>query len=171
MKKSLKYSHVFYITLALLMINVIPSIIFRDEIELSLYSLPPIAVAVMVSVNGVLACIFKRKGNFLMIRKYHSAIFSKDKAYTFTDEYEREFRRMLLIYCAAIPFYIPIICFASNWQQTLWTLLVFFIPQGIFIIHGIHQTVQDVKQEKLRQEQLQKELKEQEEREELGRWK
>lgn len=74
MKKSLKYSHVFFITLAFLIINIIPSIIFCDEIELSLYSLPPIAAAVMVSVNGVLACIFKRKGNFLMIKKYRPSL-------------------------------------------------------------------------------------------------
>ena len=83
---------------------------------------------------------------------------------TLTDGYEKEFRMMLLIYCAAIPFYIPIICFASNWADTLWTLLVFIVPQGIFIAHEIRKTIQDVKIQKERE----KERIEQERREELG---
>lgn len=170
-KSMLKYSLIFCITLALLLVNIIPVLVFWGSATISVYSLPPMAVMALVVINGVLSCVFKHKGNFLMIRKYRSAIFSADKDYTFTDEYEKEFRWMLLIYCAAIPFYIPIIFFASSWSQTLWTLLVFFIPQVIFIAHGIYQTVQDVKEEKRRQAQLEKERKEQERREELGYWK
>jgi hypothetical protein len=125
----------------------------------------------LVTVNGILACLFKHKGNFLMFGKKHGFIFSQDKDYTFNDDHENEFRLMLLVYCAAIPFYLPVIFFASSWPQTLWTLFVLFVPQAIFIIQGIYKTVQDVKKEKLLQEQIQKERIEQERREELGRWK
>lgn len=171
MKYNLKYSFVFCITLILLIINIIPILVFAERSMISVYSFPPTAVMALVVLNGVLSCIFKHKGNFLMISKYPGFIFLDDKEYTFTEEYEREFRWMLLVYCAAIPFYLPIIFFASSWPQTLWALLVFFIPQAIFVGHGIYQTVQEVKKEKRKQEQLEKERIEQERREELGYWK
>ena len=103
--------------------------------------------------------------------RWVSNIFSEDKEYTFTEEYERKFRWMLLVYFAAIPFYLPIICFATTWQQILWSLLVAFVPQGIFIGCGIAGTIGEAKKERLRQAQLEKERIEQERREELGRWK
>ncbi len=171
MKHRLKYSHIFCITIVLLIINLIPFLAFRENFVISVYTLPPICVMSLVIINGVLSCIFKHKGNFLMIRKYRSAIFSADKDYTFTEKYEKEFRWILLIYCAAIPFYLPVIFFASSWPQTFWTLLVLYIPQAIFVAHGIYETVQHMKKERLRQEQLEKERVEQERREELGYWK
>ena len=171
MKYKLKYSHIFYITLAILIINLIPVIYFRKSFVLSQYALPPIIVMSLVIVNGILSCVFKHKGNFLIIRKHHSFIFSSDKDYTFAEEYERNFRRMLLVYCTAIPFYLPVAFFASNWSQTLWTLLVLLVPQAIFIIHNIYETIHDVKKEKILQERLRKEKIEQERREELGHWK
>ncbi len=171
MKYKLKYSHIFHITLALLIINLIPVLCFRKSVVLSQYTLPPIAVMSLMIINGILSCIFKHKGNFLIIRKYHGFIFSSDKDYTFTEEYEKNFRWMLLVYCAVIPFYLPIAFFASSWLQTLWTLLVLLVPQAIFVIHSIYETIQDVKKEKLRQKQLQKERIEQGRREELGHWK
>ena len=171
MKKSLKYSHIFYITLALLILNIIPLIIFRSQIQISTISIVMIALAGIIILNGVFACSLKHKGNFLVIGQYRHAAFSEDKDYTFTDEYEREFRWMLLVYCMAIPFYLPVICFAANWEQTLWALALFLAPQLIYVIHGIYQTVQVVKETKRREAQLQKEREEQEKREELGYWK
>ena len=106
-----------------------------------------------------------------MIRKYRDSIFMEDKANTFTDEYEIEFRWMLLVYCATIPFYIPVIFFASGLLQTLWSLLILLVPQIVFTIHTIYKTVQYIKKEKLRQAQLENERIEQERREELGHWK
>ena len=164
MKRSrLSYGTILATTASLLLLNIIFVLIFRKNISISTYSLPPIALGVLVLINGVLACILKHKGNFLVIRKHRGMLFYlKDR--TLTDSYEKEFRMMLLIYCAAIPFYIPIICFASNWADTLWTLLVFIVPQGIFIAHEIRKTIQDVKIQKERE----KERIEQERREELG---
>ena len=170
MKKHLKYSHIFFVTLGLLIVNAIPVIVFRDQIKISAYSLIAITVAAVVVFNGILACLFKHKGNFLIMRKHNGAIFSEDKDHTFTNRYECEFRRMLLIYCAAIPFYIPIICFASNLQEALWSLLVYSVPQIIFLVNEIRKTLKDVKKEKLHQAQLEKERIEQERREELGHW-
>ena len=170
MKKTLKYPHIFCIVLAVLLINAIPLLVFREKAGISVYSRFSIAIMVLDVVNGILACIYKHKGNFLVIGS-SSSTFSADKEHTFTEEYEREFRLMLLIYCSAIPFYIPVIFFASSWAETLWAVLVFFAPQVIFIARGIYQTMQDVKEEKRVQAQREKERKEQEAREELGRWK
>ncbi len=78
---------------------------------------------------------------------------------------------MLFVYLVAIPFYIPIIFFASSWWETLWALAVFLFPQATYIVHGIYQTIQDVKESKRKQAQLEKERIEQERREELGHWK
>jgi len=170
MKSKLKYSFIIGITLVLLIFNVIPVLIFEERSGISVHSFVPMAVMLLTLVNGVLSCVFKHKGNFLMIRKHQSGIFSTDKDYTFTKEYENEFRMMLLIYCIPIPFYIPIIFFASSSEQVIWTLLVFFLPQAVFIFRGIYQTLQDVKKEKLKQEELEMQRREQERREELRYW-
>jgi hypothetical protein len=171
MKKRLKYSHIFYITFALFILNIIPLIIFQNQIQISTNSIATIALAGIVILQGVLAYSFKHKGNFLMINRYRHTGFSEDKDYTFTDEYEREFRWMLLIYCLPIPFYLPVIFFATSWKHTIWALILYIAPQVIYVIHGIYQTVQMVKETKRREAQLQKEREEQEKREELGYWK
>ena len=171
MKHKLTYSAIICVTLILLVLNVIPIIIFFKSCRLSVYSFPVFAVMAYVIINGVISYFFRHKGNFLMIRRYRSELFRDDQDVTFTDGYEREFRWMLLIYCIPIPFYLPIGFFASSWSHTLWTLLVFLLPQLIFLGYGIYETAQHVKSEKLRREQLENELKEQERREELGFWK
>ena len=74
-------------------------------------------------------------------------------------------------FCLVIPFYIPQIFFASNYLQTLWALLTFFIPQIVFIIMGVTDILKDVKEYKAKTEQLEKERLLQEQREELGKWK
>ena len=171
MKLILKYPVIICFTLIVFIINIISVFVFGEIVKISVYSVAPTVVMALAVINGVFACVFKHKGNFLMIRKYHSNVFSADKNYTFTDEYEKNFRWMLFVYLVAIPFYIPIIFFASSWRETLWTLAVFFFPQATYIAHGVYQTIQDVKESNRKQAQLKKERTEQERREELGHWK
>ena len=175
MKKELKYSHIFYVTFAILVINLIFVIIFLPKIKTTVYSIFPTGMALTVIANGILACIFKHKGNFLLfaIRKKYRIfiIFSSDQEYTFTEEYERDFRASLLVYCAAIPFYLPIILFVSE-LNTLWlTMLAFSVPQIFITAQIFYRRAKKSKAEKLRQEALEKERIEQEKREELGYWK
>ena len=171
MKSILKYRFIFLSVLIASVLNILPVIVFWSKAAVSRYSLAPMGIMALVILNGILACIFKNKGNFLMIRNYRWSLFSEDREYTFTDAYERQFRWMLLIYCTSIPFYVPIIFFSSSWSNTLWTLLVLLIPQGSFIAYDIKKTVDDVKASKRHRERLEQERIKQEQREELGRWK
>ncbi len=169
MKKTLKYSHIFCIVLAILIANVIPVIIFRDKIKIEAFSIWSILVAIGHIWTGIIACALKHKGNYFELRISSYSFFTSDKNYTYTPEYEREFRASMLVFFAVIPFYIPVICFTSGYSQLGWTFLVFFVPQLIFVVNGMLQTLGDVKKEKLRQAQLEKQRLDQEKSEELGR--
>ncbi len=152
------------------LLNIIPLFIFKDNIAFSQYSIPPLMLMLLVILNGVMALIFKHKCNFFVIRKYHTP-FTNDKDYTFTPEYDKKFILSFVIYFAQVPFYLPLIFFTKNWAQTLLSLLLFALPQIIFIIQGILETVKDAKAEKMKKQQREQELREQQRREELGHWK
>ncbi len=70
-------------------------------------------LTLIVIINGVLALIFKHKGNFFIIRKYNNP-FTNDNDYTFTPEYDKRFILSFAIYFAPIPFYLPLILFTSD---------------------------------------------------------
>ncbi len=152
------------------LLNIIPLFIFKDNAVFSQYSIPPLMLMLIAIINGVIALIFKHKGNFFIIRKYNNP-FTNDKDYTFTPEYEKKFVLSFVIYFAQVPFYLPLIFFTKNWVQTLFSLLLFAFPQIIFIIQGMIETVKDVKAEKIKKQQREQELREQQRREELGHWK
>ncbi len=169
--KPLRYFVHLFTVLALLLLDLVLLLIFKEHAVLSVYSLIPLAFMALAVLNGILSCLLKRKGNFLILGKRFGPFFYEDLDYTFTEAYEKQFRRMLLIYLAAIPFYIPIIFFAKSFPETLFTLLVFFVPQIIFILMGIKGTLNEVKTQKRKEEAERRERKEQERREELGYWK
>ncbi len=152
------------------LLNIIPLFIFKDDIAISQYSIPPLMLMLIVIINGVLALIFKHKGNFFIIRKYNNP-FTNDKDYTFTPEYDKMFILSFAIYFAPIPFYLPLIFFTRNWAQTLFSLLLLALPQIIFIIQGMIETAKDVKADKIKKQQQEQKLREQQIREELGHWK
>ncbi len=152
------------------LLNIIPLFIFKDDIAFSQYSIPPLMLMLIVIINGVLALIFKHKGNFFIIRKYNNP-FTNDKDYTFTPEYDKRFILSFAIYFAPIPFYLPLIFFTRNWAQTLFLLLLLALPQIIFIIQGMIEIAKDVKADKIKKQQQEQELREQQIREELGNWK
>lgn len=172
MKIRPKYSFIFAVVLIVLALNILAVVIFAKNASLSAYSIAPAGAMAVMIANGIFACIFKNKGNYLVLRRRRGfGMFSEDKEYTFSDEYEREFRIMLLVYCAAIPFYIPLIFFPNGMSAAFLTMLVLSLPQVIFIIFSVKKTVDEAKARKQRDEQLERERAEQERREELGRWK
>ncbi len=156
--------------LILTLLNIIPLFIFKDFVAFSGYSWIPLVLMLVVIFNGILALICKHKGNFFVIRRYNNP-FSNDKDYTFTPEYEKKFTVSLAIYFAAVPFYIPVIFFIKNWPQAILALLLFALPQIIFVIQGMIETVKDVKADKIKKYQQKQELREQQRREEMGQWK
>ena len=155
----------------LLIGNIIPVIIFKEDAQITKYSVPAIVIMSFVIFNGVVAFFLRHKGNYLIFKKHRANEFGSDKEYTFSQEYQKRFFLMLGIYCAAIPFYIPLIFLLTSYVQTLWVLVVLFVPQAIFIAQEIGDTMKDVKQAEIKRKQQEEELKEQQKREELGYWK
>lgn len=170
MKLKLKYSHVIYTVAATLIISLILTVIFWRPFEYSGFSLISIALALIMIINAILAIVYKHKGNFFLRKMYLSSILSKDRDYTFTDEYENKFRLTLLVHCGVIPFYLPVILVTQGWTQSALALSICLIPEAFFLIYQIGQTFSDAKKEMHRQQQQDKERIEQEKREELGRF-
>ncbi len=173
MKKPIKYSLIVCVTLALLVVNMIPVFLFRDRARVTSYASVAILLLLLHTARTVSACFLKHKGNMFLIRgKYaHIHIYSPDREETFTPAYEREFRVLLLVHCMAIPFYIPLIFFVHSWENTLWDLLLFFLPPLIAVANEMRKMYAAAKKAKQRDAALEHERIEQERREEEGHWK
>ncbi len=152
--------------------NILVVVLLREHAQLSAYSVPALVIMSVVILNGVLAWIFQDRGNYLHFRRYRPSLLGADhEAQTSSKAYCKEFYQSLLIYGAAIPFYIPLIFLLSEIKQTLWVLLVLFAPQLVFVIRDILRDIKEKEEHKAKQKQMEAELKEQQKREELGNWK
>ena len=169
----MKKRNVLYFLLyaVILMINILIVLSKKSSMAISEFSIPALFLMIAMIINGILSYLLRHKGNGLTFSRFHCSPFAPDRDYTFEESYTKRFFIMLKIYCLVIPFYIPQIFFASNYLQTLWALLTFFIPQIVFIIMGVTDILKDVKEYKAKTEQLEKERLLQEQREELGKWK
>lgn len=159
------------ILLTSVLVNTLPLFIFKDSIVLSKQSSVSFVVMLLVSANGTASYFLRHKGNFLSFGKPRGSALSEDKAYTFTDEYQKAFFLQFSVYWFAIPFYLPCIFFVSEWVHLLWTLCVIFVPQVIFIAFGVFTTIKEAKDYRLLQRNQDQELREQQKREEMGRFK
>lgn len=169
----MKKRNVLYFLLyaVILMINILIVLSKKSSMAISEFSIPALFLMIAMIINGILSYLLRHKGNGLTFSRFDCNPFAPDRDYTFEESYTKRFFIMLKIYCLVIPFYIPQIFFASNYLQTLWALLTFFIPQIVFIIMGVTDILKDVKEHKAKTEQLEKERLLQEQREELGKWK
>lgn len=169
----MKKRNVLYFLLyaVILMINILIVLSKKSSMAISEFSIPALFLMIAMIINGILSYLLRHKGNGLTFSRFDCNPFAPDRDYTFEESYTKRFFIMLKIYCIVIPFYIPQIFFASNYLQTLWALLTFFIPQIVFIIMGVTDILKDVKEYKAKTEQLEKERLLQEQREELGKWK
>lgn len=169
----MKKRNVLYFLLyaVILMINILIVLSKKSSMAISEFSIPALFLMIAMIINGILSYLLRHKGNGLTFSRFDCNPFAPDRDYTFEESYTKRFFIMLKIYCLVIPFYIPQIFFASNYLQTLWALLTFFIPQIIFTIMGVTDVLKDVKEYKAKTEQLEKERLLQEQREELGKWK
>lgn len=169
----MKKRNVLYFLLyaVILMINILIVLSKKSSMAISEFSIPALFLMIAMIINGILSYLLRHKGNGLTFSRFDCNPFAPDRDYTFEESYTKRFFIMLKIYCLVIPFYIPQIFFASNYLQTLWALLTFFIPQIVFIIMGVTDILKDVKEYKAKTKQLEKERLLQEQREELGKWK
>lgn len=173
-KKYLLYYVIAFATLMLL--NILSVLIFRQHAKITKYSVPAIALMVFAILYGLAACIFKHTGNFLQydyrfLKYFIFNFFEPEKEFTFTVDYEDRFNKMLAIYFIVIPFYIPCIFFSSTAATMPIAVIVFLVPQMIFVAWDIYDRAQYVKYKRQEAKRLEEELKEQQRREEMGYWK
>ena len=63
--KPIPYPLIFGIIAILLLGNIIPVLVLREQAQLTIYSLPPAVIAAGVLLNGLMAVLFKHTANYL----------------------------------------------------------------------------------------------------------
>ncbi len=159
----------------ILLASVLPMVIFRDKLQVTRYSIPAICLLAFHVLYGLAACLFRHKGNYLrfrviFIRFFFFNFLDPDREYTFTREYKRQFNRMLALYCVVLPLYAPCVFLTSTPAAMPLALIVFLLPQAVFIIAETRGLIGDVKDAKQDRKLRERELEEQKKREEAGRW-
>ncbi len=157
-------------------ITILPLLLFRQNIRVTKYSIPAICLCAFHIIYGLLAYALRHKRNYLpysvrLLRHFAFNLFESDKDYTYTKEYNRRFFRMLAVYFAVVPMYIPCILLTSAAAAMPVAVLIFLFPQLLFLYVAIRDFSNDVKFARQRKRQLQMEKQEQERREKLGKWK
>ncbi len=157
-------------------ISIFPMVLFYQNIQITKYSIPAICVFAVHVLYGLAAYFFRRKGNYLrfspiFIRHFLFHFVEPDREQAFTKEYDQRFYRMLAVYCAVIPLYAPCIFLAGSASLMPLALIVFLLPQLVFIWAELRGVFHDVKKEQQKSLQQEEERKEQERREELGNYK
>lgn len=149
------------------LINIIPLIIYRDMAALTIYSIPGAAVMGINILHGIAAYCLRYRDNYLIFGKRRH-VFCMDSNREASDEDLKMFYQMFKIYCAPIPFYLPVIFFSQSLEQSCWAFAVYFAPQILYFGMGIKLMRDEMNEANQRREQLEKERLEQERREELG---
>lgn len=162
--------------LGIIFISILPMLIFMDKIEITKFSIPAICLFVFHLLYGFVAYCFRHKGNFLrfnhlFLRHFWFNFVEPNKQYTYTKEYRQTFYRMLALYFAVVPMYIPCIFLTATLVAMPIALIVFFVPQMLFISFEVREISNDIKQARQKKHQEDHEKKEQEYRESIGKWK
>ena len=173
MKKPIPYYVTLLAVLISLLLNMIPVVLLWEQAGVTIFSSFPLLCLIVALSNGFVACVCKHKGDYFGMRKWGTLIpfFQSDREYTFTEEYDRKFRWMLLVYFLPVPCYLPIILLANSMWDMLWALLVLLAPQIVYITVDVKEFVKEVKEQKEKEAKQERERLEQERREELGHWK
>ena len=178
--KSIKNRKIIYFVLfiAVLIVNVLPIIIFWEHAAITKYSIPAIAFAFCSSVYAIIAFLNKEQSNLFVLGKNKLFIaflrsLSDDNPDTDSDEYKKEFALSAFIFCASIPFYIPLAFFAKSFYTALSSVLSVTIFRILFtlvlvLIPPVIKNAQEKKQGRIKDEA---DRKEQERRESMGKWK
>lgn len=156
-----------------IVIGVAPILVYADRLHITKYSILAIAFLIFHLLYGMLAYVFRYKGNYLrfslfFLRHFWFYIFESNKEHTLTKEYKQKFNRMLGVYFAVVPLYIPCIFLTSSAAFTSLALVVFLIPQVLFVSWEVRDFSNRIKQKKEKQLQAEREKQEQERREEMG---
>ncbi len=177
--KSLKRIDLIFIILSIvILIACVLPVILREDAALSINSTPAIAFGVCSAVYAVIAFLNKQKSNLFVLGRNKLFLaflrsLSDDGPNTDSDEYKKEFALSAFIFCASIPFYIPLAFFAKEYYSALSstlsvTLLRLFCMLALVLIPPMIKNAKAKKHERIKDDA---DRKEQERRESMGKWK
>ena len=162
--------------LLMMVIGLFPVLLYADQVHITKYSIPAIALLIFHLLYGILAYFFRYKGNYLrfspfFLRHLGSYLFESNKDYTLTKEYRQRFSRMLWVYFAVVPLYIPCVFLTTSAPSMMLAVLVFLMPQALFVSWEVRDFSNRLKQKREKQMKEERERREQERREEMGKLK
>ena len=173
--KSKKLVFVF-LSIAILIACILP-IISNENAAISINSTPAIVIGICSVVYAIIAFLNKEHGNAFLLGKNKLFITFlrslEENPDTDNDEYKKEFALSAFIFCASIPFYIPLAFFAKSFYTALSsalsvTMLRIVLTFALVLIPRIIKKAQDKKTARIKNEA---DRKEQEQRESMGKWK
>ena len=168
---------IFIFLSVVILISCVLPVILNENASISFNSAPAIVFGICSVVYAVIAFLNKEHGNaFLLGRNKLFITFLRsleDNPDTDSDEYKKEFALSAFIFCASIPFYIPLAFFAESFYTALSsalsvTMLRIVLTFALVLIPCIVKNVQDKKKARIKDES---DRKEQERRESMGKWK
>ena len=165
-----------FLSVAILIACILP-IILNENAAISINSTPAIVFGICSVVYAVIAFLNKEHGNAFLLGKNKLFITFlrslEENPDTDNDEYKKEFALSAFIFCASIPFYIPLAFFAKSFYTALSSALSVTILREVLIIAlvlipRIIKNAQNKKKARIKDEA---DRKEQERRESIGKWK
>ena len=165
-----------FLSVAILIACIFP-VIFNENAAISINSTPAIVIGICSVVYAVIAFLNKEHGNAFLLGKNKLFIAFlrslEENPDTDNDEYKKEFVLSAFIFCASIPFYIPLAFFAKSFYTALSsalsvTMLRIVLTFALVLIPRIIKNAQDKKKARIKDEA---DRKEQERRESMGQWK
>ncbi len=166
-----------FISIVILIACVLP-VILSEDAAITFASAPAIVFAVCSAVYAVIAFLNKKKSNFFALgsNKLFLAFLrslSDYRSNTDSDEYKKEFALSAFIFCASIPFYIPLAFFAKSFYPALSSTLLVSLLRIIctFVLVLIPRIIKNAQDEKKNRIKDEVDRKEQERRESMGKWK
>ena len=174
----MKFNKLIFILLsiAILIACVLP-VIFNENAAISFNSAPAIVFGICSVAYAIIAFLNKEHGNAFLLGKGKLFITFlrslEENPDTDNDEYNKEFALSAFIFCASIPFYIPLAFFAESFYTALSSALFVTILREVLtialvMIPCIVKNVQNKKKASIKDEA---DRKEQEHSESMGKWK
>ena len=168
---------IFIFLSVVILISCVLPVIFNENATISFNSAPAIVFGICSVAYAIIAFLNKEHGNAFLLGKGKLFITFlrslEENPDTDNDEYKKEFALSAFIFCASIPFYIPLAFFAESFYTALSSALFVTILREVLtialvMIPCIVKNVQNKKKASIKDEA---DRKEQEHRESIGKWK
>lgn len=172
-----KSRFIFIFLFVVILIATVLPVILSENAAITGNSAPAIAFGVCSVIYAIIAFAMRNQQNIFVLGKNRIFLallrsMRDDASNTDSDAYRKEFALSAFVFCASIPFYIPLAFFAKSFYAALSsalsvTIFRMILEYAMVLIPRIVKRAQDKKQERIRDEA---DRKEQERRESMGRW-